>query len=138
MPLSICALTLEVFANDTTLLKSSTWENLPHRTQSGGDLGISDRRDVRTLITFESMGLDGKRHRHKLLRCMGDNFFILFSYFMLNPPLDLPLLNRHVLYLSVFFLDSLSVYTANRVFIVMLALHCVKRYCKKKNWILRF
>ena len=32
----------------------------------------------------------------------------------------------------------LSVYKANRVFIVMVALYCVKRYSKKKNWILRF
>ena len=33
---------------------------------------------------------------------------------------------------------SLSVYTANRVFIVTIALYCVKRYSKKNNWILRF
>ena len=30
------------------------------------------------------------------------------------------------------------VYTANSVFIVMVALYYVKRYSKKKNWILRF
>ena len=29
-------------------------------------------------------------------------------------------------------------YTANRVFMVLVALYCVKRYSKKKNWILRF
>ena len=126
MPLSICTLTLEVFADDTTLLKSSTSENLPHLTQSGGDLGISDRRDVRTLITFESMGLDGKRHRHKLLRCMGDNFFILFSYFMLNPSLDLPLLNRHVLYLSAFFRQFKCLYSQQGFYSYVSSILCKK------------
>ena len=31
-----------------------------------------------------------------------------------------------------------SVYTANRVFIVMVPLYCVKGILRKKNWILRF
>ena len=72
---------------------------LPHRTESGADVGISNRGGVHTLITFESMGLDGKCQRCKLLRCLGDNFF---NFLCSTPPLDLPLLNRNVLYLSVF------------------------------------
>ena len=53
-------------------------------TESGADLGISERGAVCTLIAFESMGLDGKRQRHKLLRCSGDkvfNFFLFYAHF---------------------------------------------------------
>ena len=57
-------------------------------------LGIADRGDVHTLTTFELLGLGGKCHR-----CLGDNFF---NFLCSTPPLDLPLLNRNVLYLSVF------------------------------------
>ena len=34
MPLSIRDSTLDVYADDTTLSKSSSWENVPHLTQA--------------------------------------------------------------------------------------------------------
>lgn len=58
---------------------------LPHLTESGADVGISDRGDVHILITFESMGLDGKCHRCKLPRCLGDNFFNFYFLFYAQP-----------------------------------------------------
>jgi len=70
MPLSIRDLTLDVYADDTTLSKCSSWENVPHLTQVlNQDLKRLDEWSARNKMFInsqktKSMLVTGKRLRN--------------------------------------------------------------------------
>ena len=70
MPLSIRDSTLDGYADDTTLSKCSSWENVPHLTQAlNQDLKRLDERSARNKMFInsqktKSMLVTGKRLRN--------------------------------------------------------------------------